>query len=240
MKTTRIFLFALINCTIAWAQTNTFPTTGDVGIGTISPTAKLHVLGQNVHFFSNTGENTFEIGRDNNQKFVFNVQDYHGYMDLVQDSDSNREHIMYFRNLAEGTSADNDIRFQTSSVDRLSIKANGNIGIGTTNPNGWKLAVDGNIRAKEIKVETGWSDFVFYADYKLPTLTEVENYIKEKGHLKDIPSAKEVAENGILLGEMDSKLLQKIEELTLYIIDINKRTERLERENAELKKRVSE
>jgi microcystin-dependent protein len=98
----------------------------------------------------------------------------------------------------------------------------GSVGVGTDNPGEWKLAVNGKIRAKEIKVETGWSDFVFKNDYKLPTLKDVENYIKEKGHLKDIPSAKEVKKNGIFLGEMDSKLLQKIEELTLYTIQQQK------------------
>ncbi len=89
------------------------------------------------------------------------------------------------------------------------------VGIGTRDTQGYKLAVNGKIRAKEIKVDTGWSDFVFYDNYELPTLIEVENHIKEKGHLKDIPSAKEVEENGIFLGEMDAKLLQKVEELTL-------------------------
>jgi hypothetical protein len=112
---------------------------------------------------------------------------------------------------------------------------NGKLGIGTVNPGSWKLAVNGSIRAKEIKVETGWSDFVFYADYKLPTLKEVEKHIKEKGHLKDIPSAKEVEKNGILLGEMNSKLLQKIEELTLYIIEMNKRMSSMETEISTLK-----
>ena len=110
----------------------------------------------------------------------------------------------------------------------------GNIGIGTTNPGNWKLAVNGNIRAKEIKVETGWSDFVFFSNYELPTLKEVEKHIKEKGHLKDIPSAKEVAQNGILLGEMNSKLLQKIEELTLYTIsqqkEIQEQKEKVEKQ----------
>ena len=104
----------------------------------------------------------------------------------------------------------------------LAISKNGNVGIGTINPDS-KLSVNGQIHTKEVKVDlVGWSDFVFYEDYKLPTLTEVENHIKEKGHLKDIPSAKEVAKNGILLGEMDSKLLQKIEELTLYTIQQEK------------------
>ncbi|MGS2741648.1 hypothetical protein [Sinomicrobium sp. M5D2P17] len=112
----------------------------------------------------------------------------------------------------------------------------GNVGIGTTNSNNWKLAVNGNIRAKEIKVETGWSDFVFEDSYNLPTLEEVEQHIKEKGHLKDIPSAKEVEENGIFLGEMDAKLLQKIEELTLYMIELKKENQQLRKEIDELKK----
>lgn len=133
------------------------------------------------------------------------------------------------------TSALRDILFITGNGDdiRMSIKGNGDVGIGTTNPNSWKLAVNGKIRAKEIKVETGWSDFVFFDNYKLPTLLEVENHIQEKGHLKDIPSAKEVKKNGIYLGEMNAKLLQKIEELTLYTIQQQKEIEILKKENEE-------
>lgn len=114
------------------------------------------------------------------------------------------------------------------------IKAGG-FGIGTMDTGTYKLAVNGNVRAKEVRVETGWSDFVFEKDYGLPSLEEVEEHIKNKGHLKDIPSAEEVAENGILLGEMDSKLLQKIEELTLYTIAQEKRIKHLEKENETLK-----
>jgi len=105
----------------------------------------------------------------------------------------------------------------------LLVQSSGNVGVGTTDPGTWRLAVNGNIRAKEVKVETSWSDFVFEANYDLPSLEEVEKHINEKGHLKDIPSAREVAENGILLGEMDAKLLQKIEELTLYVIELEKK-----------------
>jgi len=104
---------------------------------------------------------------------------------------------------------------------------NGNVGIGTKNPDS-KLAVNGKIHTKEVKVDLiGWSDFVFYEDYKLPSLATVEKHIKEKGHLKDIPSAKDVKENGIYLGEMDAKLLQKIEELTLYTIQQQKEIKEL-------------
>ncbi len=68
---------------------------------------------------------------------------------------------------------------------------------------------------------------MFEKDYQLPTLAEVEKHIKDKGHLKDIPSAKDVEENGIELGEMNKRLLQKVEELTLYIIDMNKEVQLL-------------
>lgn len=86
------------------------------------------------------------------------------------------------------------------------------------------------VYAKRLIVQLTWSDFVFKSAYKLKSLDEVEKYIKENGHLEGIPSEEKVSENGVELGEMTSKLLQKIEELTLYIIEQNKRIEKLEME----------
>lgn len=90
----------------------------------------------------------------------------------------------------------------------------------------YRLFVKNGIKTEKIKVEVsstnGWADFVFKKDYQLPTLEEVELHITEKGHLPNIPPAEEVVKNGINLGEMDAKLLQKIEELTLYTIEQNK------------------
>ncbi|MCK4796028.1 MAG: right-handed parallel beta-helix repeat-containing protein, partial [Spirochaetes bacterium] len=130
--------------------------------------------------------------------------------------------------------AGGDIEFQpTNSITRMTIKNNGSVCIGTMNPGSYKLAVNGSIRAKEIVVETGWSDFVFEKNYNLKTLEEVERYIKDYGHLPNIPSESEVKANGVKLGEMDAKLLQKIEELTLYMIEIRK-------ENEILKERINE
>ncbi len=95
---------------------------------------------------------------------------------------------------------------------------NGNVGIGTTTP-AHKLAVNGTIKAKEIIVETtGWSDYVFADDYRLPSLSEVESHIKANKHLPGIPSAAQVANEGVSIGEMQAKLLAKIEELTLHQI----------------------
>lgn len=106
---------------------------------------------------------------------------------------------------------------------------NGNVGIGTSTPTE-KLSVSGKIRAKEVKVEaTNWPDYVFEEGYKLPTLVETEKHIKEKGYLLGLPSAKEVEQNGIELGEMNKLLLKKIEELTIYIINLNKKVDLQER-----------
>jgi len=125
----------------------------------------------------------------------------------------------------------------TGSAPRLYIQSGtGNVGIGTTNPT-TPLAVNGTIRAKEVIVDTGWADFVFAEDYTLAPLSEVEAHIKEQGHLPGIPSAAEVAAGGVSLGDMQAKLLQKIEELTLHQISQEKRIQKLEAENAALRAR---
>lgn len=103
------------------------------------------------------------------------------------------------------------------------VIVNGNLGVGTVNPTS-RLSVNGDIKAKEVKVElTGWSDFVFKPAYNLLPLNQLESYILENGHLPEVPDEKEVLTNGIELGAMNAKLLQKIEELTLYVIDLNKK-----------------
>lgn len=130
---------------------------------------------------------------------------------------------------------DTRIRFATSGSSFINA---GNVGIGTKNPQN-KLDVKGTIHSQEVKVDMdNWSDFVFKKDYSLPTLLEVEKHINENGHLENIPSEKEVLKNGISLGEMDSKLLRKIEELTLYIIDLNKKLEQQNQELNVMKKKL--
>lgn len=99
----------------------------------------------------------------------------------------------------------------------------GKVGIKTETPGDYDLAVNGKIRSQEIKVETsGWADYVFEKDYKLPTLAETEKFIQKNGHLPDVPKASEVESNGISLGEMNKVLLKKIEELTLHLIEKDK------------------
>jgi hypothetical protein len=103
---------------------------------------------------------------------------------------------------------------------------NGNVGIGTTSITdaGYKLYVETGIRTRKVKVDQAtWPDYVFYDGYKLPPLPEVESFIKKNNHLPGVPSAAEVKKEGLDLGEGQAVLLKKIEELTLYVIEQNKK-----------------
>ena len=114
----------------------------------------------------------------------------------------------------------------------------------TANPGtgGYHAKIDGNIIAEEMRIEMSqnWPDYVFEENYDLVALPELEQKIKTLGHLPGIPSAAEVASEGFELGEMQHKLLEKIEELTLHMIATNKKVSALEIENQELKKQLAE
>jgi len=113
------------------------------------------------------------------------------------------------------------------------INSTGNIGIGTANLNdaNYKLFVETGIRTRKIKVDqTTWADYVFHSSYRLPSLQEVEAYIKQNRHLPGVPSAMEVEQNGLDVGESQAVLLKKIEELTLYVIELKKENEKLKQE----------
>lgn len=127
---------------------------------------------------------------------------------------------------------------KTDPSGKLAIKAisNGNVGIGTATPTE-KLSVKGNIRAKEIKVETAnWPDYVFEPEYKKISLDSLEQFISTHKHLPNIQPAKEIIDNGIALGELNKILVEKIEEMTLYLIEQNKQIKSLQEEVNELKR----
>lgn len=133
--------------------------------------------------------------------------------------------------------------------DQTQLKLNGKVGVGygfgtypstvgSVDVSSYNLFVKGGILTEEVRVSNTWADYVFSKDYKLPTLQDVEKHILEKGHLINVPSAKEVAENGIELGDMAKVQQEKIEELTLYIIDQNKMNQKqsvvLEKQSKEI------
>lgn len=140
------------------------------------------------------------------------------------------------------------IRFSDGThKSNLVIFNTGKVTMGTDqydNDSNFILYVKKGIKAEQVKVENpaanGWADYVFKKDYKLRSLEEVEEHISEKGHLPNIPSAKEVEKDGINLGEMDAKLLEKIEELTLYSIEQNKQLKSQSEEIKELKAQVQQ
>ncbi|MEQ9264143.1 MAG: hypothetical protein RLN81_02915 [Balneolaceae bacterium] len=211
---------------------------GNVGISTTSPGDLLHVKGDNSGLRLSSSSYYGGAGGAKNQvissiKFVNRDLNYNYRAEVrgILTADW-AEHV----GLAFTTN------FQSQQVERMRINHDGTVGIGTADTFGYKLAVNGTIASKEVKVEntSPWPDFVFESNYDLRTLEEVETYISENKHLPEIPSKAEVTEKGINLGEMDAKLLQKIEELTLYMIEINKRVGQLEQENGELKKELSD
>ncbi|SUJ00295.1 Uncharacterised protein [Sphingobacterium spiritivorum] len=118
---------------------------------------------------------------------------------------------------------------------RFTILPEGNVGIGTDVPTE-KLSVKGNIRAKEIKVEAAnWPDYVFEEDYLLTPLPEIEAFIKTNKHLPEVPSAQKIAEEGLSVGEINKLMIRKIEELTLYLIELKKESEQHKKQNQEMK-----
>ena len=122
---------------------------------------------------------------------------------------------------------------EKSFAAKIHITASGDVGIGTTTPQS-KLTVNGTITAKEIRVtESGWADYVFSENYSLPPIEEVEKHIIKFKHLPDTPSEETVLKEGITVSEILALHMQKIEELTLYVIQLNK-------ENIRLKNRLNQ
>jgi len=238
-----LITFALLGLESVAQDTNAFPTNGSVGIGTLTPNSYFHGGNNKVLEISNLNTSV------NSQSHVIlstgSTLDNSsvGTLSWVSKNSNAFPAIAYIGCLLDGDAVSNaagKLVFATSTgntiYSRMAINKDGNVGIGTLFPDS-KLSVNGKIRAHEIKVETAnWPDYVFAKEYQLLSLAEVEKHIKEKGHLPGVPSAVEVKANGIDLGEMNAKLLQKIEELTLHLIQNKKETDLFKNTIEELKK----
>jgi hypothetical protein len=230
MKKLILFLALTAISIVSFAQTwstNTGilyanPTTTKIGIGTTAPLAFLHI--------KNTGEcirleaigpavsyMTFYTGATLNGSIGFNYTT--------------------ISTLNITTNASTPILFNTNNTERMRIDATGNVLIGkTTQTNStYKLEVEGKVRATEIVVNSTGADFVFENNYKPRTLAELEQFVKTNKHLPEIPAASEMQTKGVSVSDMQTKLLQKVEELTLYMIELKKENEILKAEIEKLK-----
>lgn len=222
--------FRINNVTMMTLKSN-----GYFGIGTANPESNLNIYSTSVPAIKLTYNIGGELGIESNtiKKNGLNLEFWDNSQNLFSIQGQGNECLTnffigrfdnstrysYYFDINESSSVIEKImtvRDQELNKDIYALYENGNI------------IMDGKLTAKEIEVKLDiWADYVFEEDYKLPTLFEVEQYIKENNHLPEVPSATEVMEAGVNLGEMDALLLKKIEELTLYIIEQQKQIDEL-------------
>ncbi len=192
---------------------------GNVGIGETFPAEKLHVNG-----------NTMIDGDATLNTVNPTIQ--------LQNSDVNKGFIQLSGdNIRIGTNSGNTVGkfvIRTNGGDRVFVDESGNVNIGSqTDAPGYKLRVDGKMICEEVKVKlsTAWPDYVFDEKHKLMTIGELSKFIRQNKHLPNIPSAKEIESNGMEVGDMQKRMMEKIEELTLYIISLQQQIDNLKKES---------
>jgi hypothetical protein len=186
---------------------------GNVGIGVSMPAGKLEVAS------SSTGSSVgFNVGN----------------------SVSPERGNLYYH--SDGTGWKFNIgKYQSGAfVPQMTFQDNGNIGIGTSNTIPYKLSVEGTIGARKLKItqDINWADYVFDKDYQLMPLLDVEKFIAKNKHLPEVPTTKEINEQGLDVAETQALLLKKIEELTLYMIELKKENNQLRDELNKVKVKI--
>jgi len=180
---------------------------GKIGIGTKSPNDLLDVT-------STSGNNGIRINNGNASTDYTALRFFQG---------GGEKGVVF-------TNGENMFINRLSTGNLILNASSGNVGIGTTDTKGYKLAVNGNAIFTRVVVKNynNWPDYVFYNSYRLRPLSDLEQYINQYHHLPEVPSAEEVKKNGLDVGESQATFLKKIEELTLYVIELNKRIQELE------------
>ncbi|HYK45456.1 MAG TPA: bZIP transcription factor [Parafilimonas sp.] len=208
-----------LHLTIKAVPKLTIDNTGRVGIGTVSPVARMEI---------------YHNSSVSNPQLLL----YESANDYARLSFQNTATTSYFSiaGLPATATAASKLNFYYSAFgDIMTVQGNGHVGILTTNPQ-YQLSVNGTIQAKEVRVESGWADYVFDKEYKLTSLEELEQYITTNKHLPGVAPAAEVQKDGMKVGEMNKAMMEKIEELTLYVIQLGKENKQLKSEIEALKK----
>lgn len=252
---------------------------GNIGLGTATPTEKLHLIGNMLVNYINPiiqfqqsatdkgfiqlNGNDLRIGTNSsniNGKFVVKTAagdqffvDNAGYIGIGVPGANAEARVHVGTGLGAGLTSNGYLMLGNTSginvvFDNNEIQARSNntasgltlqrsggtVRIGATPvPSGYKFAIDGKVICEELKVKlvsSGWPDYVFADNYKLSSLTEIEKFINLHKHLPNMPSAAEVEKNGIEVGDMQKKVMEKIEELTLYVIQLEKQVAELKKE----------
>jgi hypothetical protein len=202
---------------------------GNVGIGTTSPVEKLHVSGNSIITGTiKAGTNSGTITQTATYPYSTTIETGADAGQILINAGSTSGSVSKINISGSGNGA--GIQFYTKSIEIMRVNDGGNVLIGKTTQTNttYKLDVAGKIRADEITVNTTGADFVFAPTYKLRTLAEVETFIKANQHLPDIAPATDMQTNGVSMGDMQAKLLQKVEELTLYLIEQERKIKTLE------------
>lgn len=212
----------------------------------ISP--NFHILGSNKNGTGSLRKLGFAIGGSDYESDIKLTLDTDGNLGLGVTAPSSTFHIKTVTSMAMRVERENSnvfgfeiggttfglydyttlkYQWRTGAGDLYLLESGGNVGIGTTNTHGYKLAIAGKTISEEVvvRLQGNWPDYVFAKEYKLPSLSDLELFILTNKHLPGVPTAEEVKENGLSLGDMNAILLKKVEELTLYLLEQNKSLE---------------